>query len=383
MLKISLRLLLLRRKSIEALPDYFRVVQREIREKEMKEGGIETRDVGVPEKDRKKKTKKAKEEKESQGGIETRHEGVLGKKGKKKLKKEEREEELEEDEAEECLRDESANVKQKKKKKNKKMEGEDGAGEKKKRKVKEDEEDEETEDVCEEKESKKKKSERNSESSSGSIREETAEKSEKRKRKKEKRESGGEGDETTEIELNIETERKKKKKQSGASDERETNAAPGEEQQEEEEDGGEKMRKKKKKRKGKGDEMEEERETEEDVQTSALEKDQEPQSNSSYGQWDTAQFDSSERQLKFLRLMGGLKKGGQAAGQSGGRFNMALGTEGQQNLQQGLLGEFERAQNRRMDFQNRGAGLGFSASSDKKFHIDINARSENSTRFDE
>lgn len=87
--------------------------------------------------------------------------------------------------------------------------------------------------------------------------------------------------------------------------------------------------------------------------------------------------------MKFLRLMGGLKKGPQGAGQSAGRFNMALGKEGQQNLQQGLMGEFERAQNRRMDFQNRGAGLGFSAPPEKKFHIDANARSENSTRFDD
>lgn len=102
-----------------------------------------------------------------------------------------------------------------------------------------------------------------------------------------------------------------------------------------------------------------------------------------FGQWDTVQFDSSERQLKFLRLMGGLKKGGQPIGQSASRFNMALGKEGQQNLQQGLLGQFEQAQNRRMDFQNRGAGLGFSAPPDKKFHIDANAPSQNSTRFDD
>lgn len=104
-----------------------------------------------------------------------------------------------------------------------------------------------------------------------------------------------------------------------------------------------------------------------------------------FGQWDTAQFESSERQLKFLRLMGGLKKGSQPAGSgpSASRFNMALGKQDQQTLQQGLLGQFEQAQNRRMDFQNRGAGLGFSAASDKSFHIDANARSQNSTRFDD
>lgn len=103
----------------------------------------------------------------------------------------------------------------------------------------------------------------------------------------------------------------------------------------------------------------------------------------SFGQWDTAQFDSSERQLKFLRLMGGMKKGSQAAGANASRFNMALGKKDQQTLQQGLLGEFERAQNRRMVFQNRGAGLGFSTPPSNTFHIDTNARSQNSKRFDD
>uniref|UniRef100_A0A667ZH28 Small acidic protein-like domain-containing protein n=1 Tax=Myripristis murdjan TaxID=586833 RepID=A0A667ZH28_9TELE len=100
-----------------------------------------------------------------------------------------------------------------------------------------------------------------------------------------------------------------------------------------------------------------------------------------FGQWSTAQFDSSEQQQKFLRLMGGFKKGGQLAGASAARENMALGKEGQQNLQQALLGEFERAQSRRMDFSNRGAGLGFTAPSNKKFAIDISAR--RSVRFDD
>lgn len=81
--------------------------------------------------------------------------------------------------------------------------------------------------------------------------------------------------------------------------------------------------------------------------------------------------------------MGGLKKGGQPTGPGAGRFNMALGKQGQETLQQGLMGQFERAQNRRMDFQNRGAGLGFSAPSNNTFYIDANARSENSTRFDD
>ncbi|XP_055763301.1 lysine-rich nucleolar protein 1 [Salvelinus fontinalis] len=105
---------------------------------------------------------------------------------------------------------------------------------------------------------------------------------------------------------------------------------------------------------------------------------------SGLGQWGTAQFDSSDQHSKFLRLMGGFKKGGQpmaASGATGGRTNMALTKDGQQSLQQGLLGEFERAQSRRMDFTGRGAGLGFSASSNKKFSIDINKT--RSVRFDD
>lgn len=100
-----------------------------------------------------------------------------------------------------------------------------------------------------------------------------------------------------------------------------------------------------------------------------------------FGQWSTAQFSSSEQQQKFLRLMGGFKKGFQPAAASTGRANMALGTEAQQQLQQGLLGEFERAHLRRTDYNSRGAGLGFTAPSNKKFSIDINA--SRSIRFDD
>uniref|UniRef100_A0A3B4H5R1 Small acidic protein-like domain-containing protein n=1 Tax=Pundamilia nyererei TaxID=303518 RepID=A0A3B4H5R1_9CICH len=99
------------------------------------------------------------------------------------------------------------------------------------------------------------------------------------------------------------------------------------------------------------------------------------------GQWSTAQFNSSEQQQKFLRLMGGFKKGFQPAATSTGGANMALGKDAQQQLQQGLLGEFERAHSRRMDFNNRGAGLGFTAPSNKKFSIDINTC--RSVRFDD
>ncbi|KAJ8390668.1 hypothetical protein AAFF_G00100480 [Aldrovandia affinis] len=104
-------------------------------------------------------------------------------------------------------------------------------------------------------------------------------------------------------------------------------------------------------------------------------------SSTDLGQWGTAHFESTNQQQKFLRLMGGLKKGSQPVGSSEGRANMALGKEGQDVLKQGLLGEFERAQSRRMDFQNRGVGLGFTPPSDKKFSIDANACQ--SVRFDD
>lgn len=79
--------------------------------------------------------------------------------------------------------------------------------------------------------------------------------------------------------------------------------------------------------------------------------------------------------------MGGFKKSFQPAGAGSGGANMAMGKDAQQQLQQGLQGEFERAHSRRMDFGNRGAGLGFTAPSNKKFSIDINARQ--SVRFDD
>lgn len=99
------------------------------------------------------------------------------------------------------------------------------------------------------------------------------------------------------------------------------------------------------------------------------------------GQWSTAHFDNSQQQQKFLRLMGGLKKGVKTFGASSGSANMAMGQKEQSQLQQGLMGEFERAQLRRMDFNKRGVGLGFTPASNKKFSIDISAR--RSVRFDD
>ncbi|KAI4832887.1 hypothetical protein KUCAC02_015828 [Chaenocephalus aceratus] len=108
---------------------------------------------------------------------------------------------------------------------------------------------------------------------------------------------------------------------------------------------------------------------------------QPPAKPTGLGQWSTAEFNSSEKQQKFLRLMGGFKKGFQPASDSSRAANMALGKGAQEQLQQGLVGEFERAQSRRIDFSNRGTGLGFTPASNKKFSIDIH--SSRSVRFDD
>ncbi|XP_077380919.1 uncharacterized protein knop1 isoform X2 [Festucalex cinctus] len=101
-----------------------------------------------------------------------------------------------------------------------------------------------------------------------------------------------------------------------------------------------------------------------------------------FGQWSTAQFESSQQQQKFLKLMGGFKNGFQpTAAANTPKPNMALGKDAQEQLQQGLMGEFERAHSRRIDFNGRGAGLGFSEASKKKFAIDVN--SCRSVRFDD
>ncbi|KAM6941392.1 uncharacterized protein knop1 isoform 2-T2 [Lycodopsis pacificus] len=112
-----------------------------------------------------------------------------------------------------------------------------------------------------------------------------------------------------------------------------------------------------------------------------IDKASQPDKPTGLGQWGSAQFDSSDQQQKFLRLMGGFKKGSQPTAASSDGANMALGKDAQQQLQQGLLGDFERAQSRRMDFSNRGSGLGFNAPTNKKLSIDINAC--RSVRFDD
>ncbi|XP_065540334.1 lysine-rich nucleolar protein 1 [Lathamus discolor] len=89
-----------------------------------------------------------------------------------------------------------------------------------------------------------------------------------------------------------------------------------------------------------------------------------------FGQWSTAAFQSSEQQMKFLRLMGGFKKGSgpiQNLSATTNKSNMALNREGQEKLQQALKMEFDKA----MDLkQHRGIGLGFQPAANKKVYID-------------
>ncbi|KFP79871.1 Lysine-rich nucleolar protein 1, partial [Acanthisitta chloris] len=89
-----------------------------------------------------------------------------------------------------------------------------------------------------------------------------------------------------------------------------------------------------------------------------------------FGQWSTAAFKSSEEEMKFFRLMGGLKKGSmpvQNISATMNKPNMALNREGEEKLQQVLKMQFDKA----MDLkQHRGIGLGFQPAANKKGYID-------------
>nr|XP_009937535.1 PREDICTED: lysine-rich nucleolar protein 1 [Opisthocomus hoazin] len=89
-----------------------------------------------------------------------------------------------------------------------------------------------------------------------------------------------------------------------------------------------------------------------------------------FGQWSTAAFQSSEKEMKFFRLMGGFKKGSvpiQNLSAATNKPNMALNREGEEKLQQALKMEFDKA----MDFkQHRGIGLGYQPAANKKVYID-------------
>ncbi|NXP72112.1 KNOP1 protein, partial [Ramphastos sulfuratus] len=89
------------------------------------------------------------------------------------------------------------------------------------------------------------------------------------------------------------------------------------------------------------------------------------------GQWSTATFESSEKEMKFFRLMGGFKKGSsvpiQTLSATTNKANMALNKEGEEKLQQTLKMEFDKAMNLK---QHRGVGLGFQPAANKKVYID-------------
>ncbi|NXN16244.1 KNOP1 protein, partial [Indicator maculatus] len=89
------------------------------------------------------------------------------------------------------------------------------------------------------------------------------------------------------------------------------------------------------------------------------------------GQWSTATFQSSEKEMKFFRLMGGFKRGSSVPMQNlsatTNKANMALNKEGEEKLQQALKMEFDKAMNLK---QHRGVGLGFQPAANKKVHID-------------
>ncbi|XP_004625871.1 lysine-rich nucleolar protein 1-like [Octodon degus] len=92
-----------------------------------------------------------------------------------------------------------------------------------------------------------------------------------------------------------------------------------------------------------------------------------------FGQWDTADFENKEQKLKFLKLMGGFKNLSPSVSCSPcmtTRPNMALGKVAADTLQQKLQQDYDRAISWKY---NRGAGLGFSATSNRVFYIDKNA----------
>ena len=122
------------------------------------------------------------------------------------------------------------------------------------------------------------------------------------------------------------------------------------------------------------------------------------------GQWQGDLFDSAERQSKFLRLLGGMKKsGGEGAGDSKklfksqstapkkGLFGSLASRVGGGNAMTvsdaaSLNQRLEEDYNRAMDFKlskKKGTGFGFVAdpAEGKKFHIDVNKT--NSVKFDD
>ncbi|XP_039347893.1 lysine-rich nucleolar protein 1 isoform X2 [Mauremys reevesii] len=94
------------------------------------------------------------------------------------------------------------------------------------------------------------------------------------------------------------------------------------------------------------------------------------ESDIKFGQWSTASFENSDQKTKFLKLMGGFKKGSASSQDPPGtteKPNMALNRKGEETLKQTLQMEFEKAVNLK---QHRGIGLGFQPIANKKVYID-------------
>nr|XP_042709161.1 lysine-rich nucleolar protein 1 isoform X4 [Chrysemys picta bellii] len=94
------------------------------------------------------------------------------------------------------------------------------------------------------------------------------------------------------------------------------------------------------------------------------------ESDIKFGQWSTATFESSDQKTKFLKLMGGFKKGSASSQDPPGtteKPNMALNRKGEETLKHTLQMEFEKAVNLK---QHRGIGLGFQPIANKKVYID-------------
>ncbi|XP_055994764.1 lysine-rich nucleolar protein 1 [Sorex fumeus] len=91
-----------------------------------------------------------------------------------------------------------------------------------------------------------------------------------------------------------------------------------------------------------------------------------------FGQWDTSEFDTDEKRLKFFKLMGGLKNLSPSYSRSRdvmSRTNMALDQRAADMLQRHLQRDYDRA----LDYRcRRGVGLGFRSQADRVFYIDKN-----------
>ncbi|XP_074866713.1 lysine-rich nucleolar protein 1 [Carettochelys insculpta] len=104
------------------------------------------------------------------------------------------------------------------------------------------------------------------------------------------------------------------------------------------------------------------------------------ESDTQFGQWSTATFESSDQKTKFLKLMGGFKKGSISTQDPPGareKPNLALNRKSEETLKQTLQMQFEKALNLK---QHKGCGLGFQPVANKKVHIDKYA--SRSIKFD-